>query len=90
MGTCNGVSVSSHAEVNHQLPDAVCQFNGVPLRNTYHEMTDKHLVPIALGRRWADYFNNGDEFYVDKQHFSFKAGQMAFRDHFGTLPMLEG
>eukprot|EP00969_Alexandrium_andersonii_P250799 11084548-Alexandrium_andersonii.AAC.1 len=60
-----------------------CQFHGVPARNTFNEHTSQQLVPIPLDRRWADYFNRCDEFYVDKQHFSFKSNQMAFRDEFG-------
>eukprot|EP00969_Alexandrium_andersonii_P361031 15456680-Alexandrium_andersonii.AAC.1 len=50
-------------------------------------MTDKNLVHIGLDRRWADYFNNCDTFYVDKQHFSFKASQMAHRDNYDSLPI---
>eukprot|EP00969_Alexandrium_andersonii_P219086 9676435-Alexandrium_andersonii.AAC.1 len=57
-----------------------CQFHSVPARNTNNEFIEKQLVRIELGRRWADYFNNCDEFYVDTTHFSFKASQMAFRD----------
>eukprot|EP00969_Alexandrium_andersonii_P334158 14766724-Alexandrium_andersonii.AAC.1 len=46
------------------------------------ESASQQLVPIPLDRRWADYFNRCDEFYVDKQHFSYKMKQMAFRGDF--------
>eukprot|EP00969_Alexandrium_andersonii_P268231 11853094-Alexandrium_andersonii.AAC.1 len=60
-------------------------------------MTSQQLVPIPLDRRWADYFNRCGEFYVDRQHFSFKSNQMAFRGEFGggenslnPIPVPEG
>eukprot|EP00969_Alexandrium_andersonii_P048197 2115538-Alexandrium_andersonii.AAC.1 len=59
-----------------------CQFHSVPARNTFNERMEQHLVRTELDRRWADYFNNCDDFYVDQTHFSFKASQMAFRDEF--------
>eukprot|EP00969_Alexandrium_andersonii_P306223 13537184-Alexandrium_andersonii.AAC.1 len=67
-----------------------CQFYGVPPRSTHQEMFGKNLVQIPVDRRWADYFINCDELFVDREHFAFKHGQMAFRDNFGSLPIPDG
>eukprot|EP00969_Alexandrium_andersonii_P067568 2980648-Alexandrium_andersonii.AAC.1 len=61
-----------------------CQFYGIPQRNTYSEAVTKQSV--RLDRRWADYVNDHDEFFVGQTHVHFKSAQIAFRDAFADGP----